>query len=76
MKKENIYCFEVQTDSGHCRFTLSKANYESLLNASDKVKWVVDYFENRMIITKFLTQFITKDEQVMIGCLDGTYSEF
>lgn len=76
-KDKNIYCFEVITGDGHKnRFSLSKKNYEELLKSEYKVKWVTDYYDNRIKITKFLRSFVTQNKNISIGCIDGTHWEF
>lgn len=73
-----IYCFEIQTDHGHCRLTLSKEKYtilSSLKTEDEKLKFLNEYYSS-LGANKFIKQFITQNEEIMIGNLDGTESEF
>lgn len=73
-----IYCFEVQTDYGHCRLTLPKEKYTILLSLKtedEKLKFLNEYYSS-LGANKFIKQFITQNEEIMIGNLDGTESEF
>ena len=48
MNKE-IYCFEVQTDHGRCRLTLSKEEYNILLllkTEDEKLKYLKKYYSS------------------------------
>ena len=76
-----IYCFEAQTDYGHCRLTLPKEKYTILLSLKtedEKLKFLNEYYFSLggLGANKFIKQFITQDEEIMIGNLDGTESEF
>lgn len=76
-----IYCFEVQTDHGHCRLTLSKEKYTILLllkTEDEKLKYLKKYYSSLEDLgtSKFIRQFVTQNEEIMIGNLDGTESEF
>lgn len=75
-----IYCFEIQTDHGHCRLTLSKEKYtilSSLKTEDEKLKFLNEYYSYSSLgANKFIKQFITQNEEIMIGNLDGTESEF
>lgn len=74
----SIYCFEVQTDYGHCRLTLPKEKYTILLSLKtedEKLKFLNEYYSS-LGANKFIKQFITQNEEIMIGNLDGTESEF
>lgn len=81
MNKE-IYCFEVQTDHGRCRLTLPKEEYNILLllkTEYEKLKYLKEYYSSLggdLRASKFIRQFITRNEEIMIGNLDGTESEF
>lgn len=80
MNKE-IYCFEVQTDHGRCRLTLSKEEYNILLllkTEDEKLKYLKKYYSSLEDLgaSKFIRQFVTQNEEIMIGNLDGTESEF
>ena len=73
-----IYCFEIQTDHGYCRLTLSKEKYtilSSVKTEDEKLKFLNEYYSS-LGANKFIKQFITQNEEIMIGNLDGTESEF
>lgn len=77
-----IYCFEAQTDYEHCRLTLPKEKYTILLSLKtedEKLKFLNEYYSSlggALGANKFIKQFITQNEEIMIGNLDGTESEF
>lgn len=77
-----IYCFEAQTDYGHCRLTLPKEKYTILLSLKtedEKLKFLNEYYSflgGALGANKFIKQFITQNEEIRIGNLDGTESEF
>lgn len=76
-----IYCFEAQTDYGHCRLTLPKEKYTILLSLKtedEKLKFLNEYYSSLGALgaNKFIKQFITQNEEIMVGNLDGTESEF
>ncbi len=65
-------------DHGHCRLTLSKEKYtilSSLKTEDEKLKFLNEYYSS-LGANKFIKQFITQNEEIMIGNLDGTESEF
>lgn len=75
---KKIYCIEIITlDSVLCRFTLSSFAYNmlmSLTNDADKVEYINDYFDNIHVI-KFVKQFTTYNDEIMIGCLSGEIAD-
>lgn len=80
--EKNIYCYEVQTTDGRCRLICSKDEYNklnSLQTEEEKVKFVNELFvENygKPNAVKFITTFVTKDDNVRIGNLDGMFMDF
>lgn len=71
---KNIYCVEFINSNGKCRCTLSSSVYEELSIISDeseKLKYINDYFNFDSIkATQFVRQFITLDDEIMIGCIE------
>lgn len=73
----NIYCVEFMGVYGVCRFAVPVKLYNELLSCesdSDKVSLLQSNFETE--IKGFVRQFITQDENILIGCLDGEEMEF
>ena len=77
---KKYYCIEViVSNEKHCRFTMIHTAYEHLKTLStdeEKLKYVNDYFDNRMDITKFIKQFSTYNEEIRIGYLFGEHLDF
>lgn len=71
---KKIYCVEFINSNGKCRCTLSSSAYEELSVISDeseKLKYINDYFNfNSIKATQFVRQFITLNDEIMIGCIE------
>lgn len=77
---ENIYCIEFLVQNGdRCRFTVTKSFYEELSQIADekeKLKRIEDYWGGKLDIIKLLRQFVTTNQEIMIGNLNGTEMDF
>mgnify|MGYP001661249028 CR=1 FL=1 len=73
---KKYHCIEViVSNEKYCRFMIISAAYEYLETLNDeeeKLKYVNEYFDYRIDITKFIKQFCTYNDEIMIGCLNGT----
>lgn len=71
---KKIYCVEFINSNGKCRCTLSSSAYEELSvigDESEKLKYINDYFNFDSIkATQFVRQFITLNDEIMIGCVE------
>lgn len=71
---KKIYCVEFINSNGKCRCTLSSSAYEELSvigDESEKLKYINDYFNFDSIkATQFVRQFITLNDEIMIGCIE------
>lgn len=82
--KKNIYCVEFySTDKpGLSRVTVSALCYntmQGLDNMEDKIRCLDDYFsvcDGSLNIKEIVRQFITTNDNIMIGYLDGENIEF
>lgn len=71
---KKIYCVEFINSNGKCRCTLSSSAYEELSvigDESEKLKYINNYFNFDSIkATQFVRQFITLNDEIMIGCIE------
>lgn len=71
---KKIYCVEFINSNGKCRCTLSSSAYEELSvigDESEKLKYINNYFNFDSIkATQFIRQFITLNDEIMIGCIE------
>jgi hypothetical protein len=63
----DIYFMEFETTQTlgtgkKCRFELSKEDYDSLANATDKVGWINAYYNDDCGCVNFLRQFIGEEK--------------
>lgn len=77
---KKYHCIEViVSNEKYCRFLMFHTDYKHLktLNTDEeKLKYINDYFDNCIDITKFIKQFSTYNEEIRIGWLFGEHLDF